>query len=173
MDRIKERELIDALPRERLADFIFMHLRNLWTVDGLYFLNIEDQWGTEKATEVDRRVWEVMGKIEARRLKNLLQITGSDVASMMKALLLSGWALDLEDKDVEVGEKRGIIRVTQCRVQTTRIAKGLGEFPCKSVRWGFLQSFAREFNPDIVVHCRLCPPDDHAENLWCEWEFYY
>ena len=48
---------------------------------------------------------------------------------------------------------------------------GLDEFECKPVRFGFLKSFAKEFNPNIEVICNVCPPDKHPEDLWCEWEF--
>jgi len=77
-----------------------MHLRDMWAVDGLYYLGIEENWGTEAATEIDRKVWEIMGKIEARKIKKLFDIKDSNIASVMKALSYSGWALDLEDKDI-------------------------------------------------------------------------
>lgn len=143
----------------------------MWAVDGFYFLFIEEQFGTETATEIDRKVWEIMGKIEARRIKKLFNINGKDIPSLMKALSYSGWALDLEDKEIIVEKDRGIIRNTKCRVQNTRLSKGLREFSCKPVRFGFLKSFAKEFNPDIVVTCNVCPPDKHPKDLWCEWEF--
>ena len=90
---------------------------------------------------------------------------------MIKALRFSGWALDLEDKEIVVEKEKAIVRNIRCRVQNTRITKGLDEFPCKKVRWGFLKSFAREFNPGIIVDCKVCPPDEHPSDLWCEWEF--
>ena len=148
-----------------------MHLRDMWAVDGLYYLGIEENWGTDAATEIDRKVWEVMGKIEARKIKKLFDIKGSDIASVMKALSYSGWALDLEDKEIIIKEDKGIVRNVKCRVQNTRLLKGLPEFRCKPVRFGFLLSFAKEFNPKIEVICNVCPPDKHPENLWCEWEF--
>jgi hypothetical protein len=163
--------LISEIPKDKLDDFIFMNLRNMWAVDGLYYLGIEEKSGVEDAAEIDRKVWEVMGKIEARKLKKFFDITGNDIPSMMKALQYSGWALDLENKEVIVEENRGIIRNVKCRVQNTRISKGLSEFGCKPVRWSFLKAFAKEFNPDIVVNCNVCPPDKHSDDLWCEWEF--
>lgn len=166
-----DRKLISEIPEDKLADFIFMHLRNMWAVDGLYYLGIEEDFGTEAATEIDIRVWEVMGKIEAKRIKKLFNITGSDIKSMIKALGYSGWALDLEDKEIIVEDDKAIVRNTKCRVQNTRIEKGLKEFGCKPVRFGFLKAFAKEFNPNIVVTCKLCPPNDHPKDLWCEWEF--
>jgi len=171
MKREEERKLLSEIPKDNLADFIFLHLRNLWAVDGLYYLGIEEEYGTETATEIDKKVWETMGKIEARKLKEFFNIKGNDIASMMKALQYSSWALDLEDKEVIIEEDRGIIRNIKCRVQNTRIEKGLDEFGCKPVRWGFLKAFAKEFNASIVVNCNICPPDKHPDDLWCEWEF--
>jgi hypothetical protein len=171
MSRKLDRKLINDLPKEKLADFIFLHLRNMWAVDGLYYLGIEEKFGTKAATEIDQKVWEIMGKIEARKLKDLLEIKKNDIPSMMKALQHSGWAMDLEDKEIIIENDKGVIRNVKCRVQNTRKKKGLSEFGCKPVRWGFLKSFAQEFNPNIEVDCKVCPPDNHPENLWCEWEF--
>ena len=171
MGREEDKKILSEIPGDKIPDFIFLHLRDLWAVDGLYFLGIEKQFGTEAATEIDRKVWEAMGKIEARRLKEFLGLNGSDIPSMIKALRFSGWALDLEDKEIVVEKEKAIVRNIRCRVQNTRITKGLDEFPCKKVRWGFLKSFAREFNPDIIVDCNVCPPDEHPSDLWCEWEF--
>lgn len=148
-----------------------MHLRDMWAVDGLYYLFIEEKYGTEVATEIDRRVWEVMGKIEARKIKKLFDIKGNHISDVIYALRYSGWSMDLEDKEIEIKDDVGIIRNVKCRVQDTRLKKGLKEFACKPVRFGFLKSFAYEFNPDIEVKCNVCPPDEHPDDLWCEWEF--
>jgi len=171
MTRVEDVKHLTVLPKEQLAEFLFLHLRNLWTVDGLYFLGIEEAYGTEVATRIDAHVWEVMGKIEARKLKEFLKITADDIPSMMKALQYTTWALDLEDKEITVKKNRAVIRNVRCRVQNTRREKGLGEFVCKPVRFGFLKAFAKEFNPTIVVKCNVCPPDKHPKDLWCEWEF--
>ncbi len=169
--REKDRQKLMDMPKKELVDLMFMHIRNLWAVDGLYFLGIEERFGTEGATEIDRMVWNVMGKIEARRLKETLGIHENDIPAMIAALSASSWALDLEDREIELDKNRAVIRNTNCRTQKTRLKKGLEEFPCRMVRWDYLKTFAREFNEDIVVDCKVCPPGEHAENLWCEWEF--
>jgi Family of unknown function (DUF6125) len=173
MTRTDDKTLLDHLPKEKLPEYIFLQLRNLWTVDGLYYLGIEEQFGMETATHIDAKVWEVMGKIEARKLKEFLGITKTDIPSMMKALQYTTWALDLEDKEIIIQKEHALLRNTRCRVQNTRLRKGLPEFGCKPVRFGFLKAFAKEFNPDIVVTCTRCPPDEHPEDLWCEWTFTY
>ena len=169
--RKKDKEIINQIDKDKIAEFIFMHLRNMWAVDGLYYLFIEEEFGTIDATEIDRKVWEIMGKIEARKIKKLFNIKDSDVKTILNALKYSGWAMDLEDKEIIIKKDKGIVRNIKCRVQNTRLEKGLPEFGCKPVRLGFLKSFAKEFNPDIQVVCKVCPPDKHPDDLWCEWEF--
>jgi hypothetical protein len=171
MGREEDKAFLSKIPKEQLMDFLFLSFRNLWAVDGLYFLEIEKQWGIKAATEIDQTVWEIMGKIEARKLKEFFHIQGNDVAALMTALRYTCWALDLEESEIVLEKNRAVIRNTNCRVQKTRISKGLPEFGCKPVRLGFLKAFAKEFNPEIIVKCTVCPPDKHTETLWCEWEF--
>jgi hypothetical protein len=173
MSKNDDVKLLSQLPKEKIFEYIFMQLRNLWAADGLYFLRIEELYGTKVATKIDAQVWAVMGKIEARKLKEFLGIIGTDIPSMIKALQYTTWAFDLEDKEITIKKDHASIRNVHCRVQNTRIRKGLKEFGCKPVRFGFLKAFVKEFNPDIVVKCMICPPDKHPENLWCEWEFTY
>jgi len=100
MSRELDEKLIKNIPEEKLADFVFMHLRDMWAVDGFYYMFIEEKYGTEVATEIDRCVWEVMGKIEARKIKKLFDINGNTVSDVIKALRYSGWSMDLEDKEI-------------------------------------------------------------------------
>ena len=170
IDRQEERDLLAGMDDGRRTDLIFTHLRDMWAVDGLYYLGIEERFGTEAATEIDANVWRVMGKIEARKIKKLFGLGGS-LTDMVKGLKLSGWAMDLEDKEWEYHPGRIVLRNVECRVQNTRIKDDLPVFPCKKVRFGFLKSFAKEFSEDIVVDCIQCPPDDLKEGKWCEWVF--
>jgi hypothetical protein len=164
-------EMLRKLPKDTLFELFFQQIKNLWRVDGLYFLGIEEKFGTEAAAEIDADCWKVMGKLEARELKALLGVKEASVPALIETLKHTSWALYQIGKETEVSEKKGVFRVTDCRTQKTRIEKGLGEFPCKPVRCGFLKSFAEAFNPNIRVVCRVCPPDKHAEKCWCEWEF--
>jgi hypothetical protein len=170
-EREEEKNLLSEIGEERFAELTFMHLRNMWAVDGLYFLGIEEQFGTEAATQIDANVWKIMGKIEGRRLKKFLDL-GDNLPSMIKGLKYSGWAMDLEDKEWEELEDGSILlRTVECRIQNTRKKDGLDVFPCKRVRWGFLKAFAKVFNENIEVICNQCPPDELETGKWCEWVF--
>jgi len=167
----QDREMLQKTPKERLLDLFFYHIHNMWRVDGLYFLGIEERFGTEAATEIDTNCWRLMGKLEARELKNLLEIKDNSIPALMRVLRHTSWSLDQRDKQIEESEKRGVYRVTKCRTQENRIKKGLKEFPCRNVRFTYLKSFTEEFNPNIEVNCRICPPAKHPPDVWCEWEF--
>jgi hypothetical protein len=169
-----DKQMLVDLGADKLADLLLLHLRTLWTVDGLYFVNIEDAHGTEEATRIDANVWEITGKIEARRLKQFLGIQGdADLKTAFNANKLSGWALDLEGKEYsELKGDKMVMKNLECRIQKTRLSKDLGEFPCKKVRYGFLQAFFKEMNPNLQVDCIHCPPDEHPEGVWCHWEVF-
>jgi len=166
-----DRNWLLSFPKEKLIDLLFLQIRNIWRVDGLYFLGIEEKFGTEAATTIDKNCWSILAKLEARALKELLELKDNDLKSFMAALRATSWALYQEAKEWKVESDRAVFKVVSCRTQKARIRKGLGEFPCKQVRWPYLKEFAKEFNPEIEVKCVVCPPDKHEEDRWCEWEF--
>ncbi|MGB9777876.1 MAG: DUF6125 family protein [Candidatus Bathyarchaeales archaeon] len=169
---IEDREMLAKMPMEKLLDYFFLQIRNLWRVDGLYFLGIEKKFGTEAATEIDAGVWEVMAAIEAKSLQKMFNVSENpDVATIMELLRKSSWALDQPFKTVEISGKKAVLRINRCRTQETRLSKGLNEFPCKKVRFGYLKNFAKTLNPKVEVNCIVCPPDKHPKDLWCKWEF--
>jgi len=164
-------EMLGSMPKEKLLELLFLHIKSLWRVDGLYFLGIEEKIGTEKATEIDASCWKIIGKLEARELKDLFDVDETNVVSLIETLKKTSWALYQTDKESEATVNKGVFRVIHCRTQETRIKKGLEEFPCKHVRFGYLRGFANEFNPNIEVLCKKCPPSPRSEKAWCEWEF--
>lgn len=164
-------EMLNKMPKETLLSLFHMHIRNLWRVDGLYFLGIEEKFGTEAATQIDTNCWKLLGKHEAQELKSLLKIEKNDIPALMYALRNTSWSLYQEEKQVETSPSKGVYRVTKCRVQEARIAKAVGVFPCKNVRFSYLKAFVNEFNSNITVTCRTAPPDQRCQGVWCDWEF--
>ena len=169
---LQDREMLEKMPKEKLFDYFFLQIRNIWRVDGLYFLGIEKKFGTEAATEIDAGVWETMAAIEAKSLQRMFKISENpDLATVIGLLRKSSWTLDQPFKTIEASDKRATLSIDKCRTQEARLSKGLREFPCKKVRFGYLRTFANTLNPKIEVNCLVCPPDEHPKNLWCRWEF--
>lgn len=169
---VEDRKMLDSMLHGKLLDYLFLQVRNLWRVDGLYFLGIEKKFGTEAATEIDARVWEAMAGIEARTLQKTFKVEENpDIVKIMELLQKSSWALDQPFKTVETSSRKAVLGVERCRTQETRLGKGLTEFPCKKVRYGYLKNFAKTLNPKVKVKCLVCPPDEHPKDSWCKWEF--
>ena len=163
--------MLAEMSAERLLDCFFFQIRNIWRVDGLYFLGIEEKFGTEAATEIDAQVWESMAAIEAKGLQRLFKVGENPGVAMIVDLLgKSSWALDQPFKTFETSNNHVILSVDRCRTQEVRLGKNLPEFPCKKVRYGYLKNFAKTLNPRVEATCLVCPPDEHPENLWCKWE---
>ncbi|MDH5793960.1 MAG: DUF6125 family protein, partial [Candidatus Bathyarchaeota archaeon] len=121
----KDREMLAKMPMEKLLNFFFLQIRNLWRVDGLYFLGIEKKFGTEAATEIDSGVWEAMAQIEARSLQKMFQIgENPDIPIIVDILRKSSWALDQPFKAIEVSDKRALLSIDRCRTQEARLSKG-------------------------------------------------
>jgi len=168
----EDREMLAKMSKEKLLNLFFLQIRNVWRVDGLYFLGIEKRFGTDAATEIDAGVWEAMAAIEAKSLQKMFNVgENPDIQTIMNLLCRSSWALDQPFKTVEVSNMRAILSIDRCRTQETRLSKGLSEFPCKKVRFGYLKNFGKALNPEVEVSCVVCPPDKHPKDLWCKWEF--
>jgi hypothetical protein len=166
-----DRKMLEEMKKETLLELFAVQVRNIWRVDGLYFLGIEGKYGTDSATEIDADCWRVMGKIEARQLKKIFKVKDVNPDSLLYLLRNTSWALDVIRKEHESSPGKTTFRVVKCGTQETRIKKKLEIFPCKKVRQGYLEAFARELDPGIEVTCITCPPDEPASGVWCEWEF--
>jgi len=57
-------------------------------IDGLWFMKTEDESDFKKALEIDRKVWEIVPKIQARELKSLVGIENNGLMALMQALEL-------------------------------------------------------------------------------------
>jgi Family of unknown function (DUF6125) len=168
----EDRKTLAEMSMEKLFDYFFLQIRNIWRVDGLYFLGIEKKFGTEAATEIDAGVWESMAAIEAKSLQRMFKVEENpDMTTIIDLLHKSSWALDQPFKTIEIGDERATLSIDRCRTQEARLSKSLCEFPCKKVRFGYLKNFAKTLNPKAEVNCLVCPPDEHPKDLWCEWEF--
>ena len=168
----EDRKTLAGMSMEKLLDYFFLQIRNIWRVDGLYFLGIEKKFGTEAATEIDAGVWESMAAIEAKSLQRMFKVEENpDIRTIIDLLRKSSWALDQPFKTIEISDRQAVLSIDRCRTQEARMSKDLCEFPCKKVRFGYLRKFAKTLNPKVEVNCLVCPPDQHPENLWCRWEF--
>jgi len=57
-----------TLNDKQVAEFYY---RSYTTVDGLWFMKVEEKYGFHEALRIDNEVWKVLPKIQARMLKSM------------------------------------------------------------------------------------------------------
>jgi hypothetical protein len=72
--------------------------RSYFAVDGLWFMMAEKMFSFDEALMLDKEVWSVLPKIQARKIKELLSIDGDGIFNFKKAL---GQRFDMEEYDYE------------------------------------------------------------------------
>jgi hypothetical protein len=76
--------------------------RSYTSVDGLWFMMIEEKYGFEEALERDEAVWKVLPKIQARALKQMMNLDrGLDglQEAVAARMALEGFGFDLETSE--------------------------------------------------------------------------
>ena len=163
---------LSQLSKEELIEMIRMFGDNALTIDGLWFTGVEDKFSLDTAVEIDTLTWEKYGAIEARRIKERMNIKEEGLDGLTRALNFQIWLLAKGfDYKIERDGDILVITVTDCRPQKVRIKNGRGEFPCKPVGVALFREFAKVFGENIKMSCLVCPPDKHPEDVWCSWAF--
>jgi hypothetical protein len=162
---------IDDLSPEKLLELARTFAKNWLAHDGLWFQAVERAHGLEHAIDLDAEAWSRFSPLEARRIKELLDMEERPgLEGLAAALEYRLYAvLNRQTSVMEGGRLR--FYMNDCRVQSARKRKGLDDFPCKKVGIVEYSSFAREIDPRIETRCIACPPDDHPDTYFCGWEF--
>ncbi len=85
------------LGKEQIIEYL---RRSYATVDGLWFVKVEDNYGFDVALEIDEEVWKVLPKIQARMLKsmgNMEQGMGALFECLTTKLTVEGFRFKTED----------------------------------------------------------------------------
>ncbi len=126
--------------------------RSYFAVDGLWFVKLEERSSFEQALQVDREVWEIMGKIQARKARELVRLSGEPLDDVVQCLALKfaaeGHEYELRRPSAEVAEV--VIRVCpwlEIMRQSGRehLAAQVGRAICATEG----HAWAREFGPGL------------------------
>lgn len=167
-----EIEKISDLSREKLLELLQIFAKNWLAHDGCWFLAIEKIFGMEQAIEFDREAWRFFTVIEARRIKEFLNLPEKDggLDALKKALQFRLYAV-INEQDTRFEDDVLLHYVKTCRVQQARKRKGLPDFPCQSVGLIEYSLFAKEIDSRIETESISCPPNVSNLDYYCVWKF--
>lgn len=149
---------------------IGMLRRSYGAVDGLWFVKCEQRLGFEAALALDDEVWQVMPKLQARRARELLGLSGNTLAELGQALGLKLTAEGHEFR-VQQAEQRLEVRITKCpwrealaKAGRLSLAEQIASHICANECRGWAAEFGRE--GEFLVERSLC-----AGGSACAFEF--
>jgi len=95
-------------------DKIKLQEKELTALDGLWFLEVEKQWGYEAANKINREVWRRCGPILVREMKRMFRIEGKTFAEVRilfgSILELDGTTFTFESSD----DQHLVVRISRC-----------------------------------------------------------
>jgi hypothetical protein len=162
---------LEELPKDTLVELARMYARNWQTLDGLWFGNVEAQYGLEAAAKLDLKNWERQSVIEAERIKKVLNLNEGGLLSVLTVLSFMSWQLVSPIFECEAeSPQRIVFYYPRCSIQEARKRQGKEEFLCKPMKLLLLSNIAKVVEPRAAVNCLVCPPDPHPDDFWCKWE---
>ncbi len=164
-------EFLSALTKEQLLDLIEVYAKNWLALDGVWFQSIEDKLGMDEAMEHDARAWERFTAIEARRIKQFLNLPEyAGLAGLRDALRLRFYA-NINASEIILDDTSLLYKMKECRVQKARRRKQMSYHPCKPVGIIEYSGFAKVIDPRIKCECLSCYPDIEDQSCSCSWLF--
>ena len=142
------------------AQKVEMLRRSYMAVDGLWFVIDEQRQGFAEALAADEEVWRIMPKIQARKAREVLGITGSSLADLAECLGLK-LACEGHDFAVHLEPDRLEIAVSHCawhdvfeKAERLHIAQDIARNICVNEGEGWAREFGRSFEFDLAgSHC--------------------
>ena len=146
--------------------------RTFYTIDGLWFLAVEDKYGFETAFEMNQVVWQQASPIIGRRLLKNLDIKDRPPLQALIALILADPLMYVHRPEVvTLTDTKAVFRCTECPIQVARIRDGKGVYNGVPGCSLLFESYAELIDPRIKVNCVACAPNPDEPEYWCEWGF--
>ena len=169
LSKIQTEKLL-KLSKNELLEYIDMLQKNWWNLQNNYILYINNEYGEEAAVKADAHCFPANARVQMYRLRKMFGLK-DDLQSLMDAMALSTIWANADYDILKLDKEKFRIKVTNCHQQVRRLEDGLGEIACKPAGIAICEAAARVINPTTRVTCLVCPPDEHPEDVWCEWEF--
>jgi len=94
---------------------LIQYLRRSYTAtDGLWFMIVEQAHDFEHALALDEQVWQIMPKIQARKAREVLDISGNSLDDLIACFTLKLQA-DGHQFDIERGDNQVQFIITRCK----------------------------------------------------------
>ena len=149
-------------------DILVQYLRRSYhAVDGLWFLQVEGTQGFERALEMDRRVWEGLAKIQARKARELVGCAGNGADVLARCFSLK---LTADGHQFDLATGAGAIRfiITGCpwlellrKSNGENLASQIALAICATEGRVWCAEFGGEY--EFTIPAMKCAGNEHCE----------
>jgi hypothetical protein len=138
--------------------------RSYFALDGLWFMMIEEESSFDKALEIDENVWRILPKIQARKVKELLDLEGIGLADFLRAIKVKLEAEEYDYEERPLGTDHVQIVIRSCpwyailrKANREHLAPRIADAICSLEFRVWLNEFGRELN--FGIESRRCTGD--------------
>jgi len=164
-------KVIEKLKKEDLLKLIDIYSKNWLAMDGVWFQSIENKYGMAEAVQHDENAWRHFTVIEAKRIKEFLNLPEAAGLDGLKQALGFRMYANINDDEIIIKDNTLTYRTLDCRVQNARKRKGMEFHPCKSVGIIEYTYFAKTIDSRFQCEAISCYPDVMDEACNCAWKF--
>lgn len=157
------------LTKDELVDLIEEYTKLYITLDGLWFLSVENRYGHDVAAKLDVEVWKSLSQREAKRIRNKRKIAGSGIEAVIEAFKFRPNFLIKEYEVIREGNK-AIFRVTKCRSLHAMERDKREVSSCIMVLENTYPEFVRAIDSNVKFRVLKAPPRKSADETCCEFE---
>lgn len=163
---------IGDLPKEKLVELCSLYAKNWLATDGLWFQGVERHYGFDEALQIDKEMWERLTVIEARRVRDFLELPEAPGLMGLRQALQFRLYAPLNQCETYFDGDALLYKVVSCRVQHARERKNMAYHTCKPVGLIEYSLFAKTIDERIETECVSCHPEVTDPSCNCCWKFY-
>lgn len=164
-------QALESLSKEQLIELIGIYSKNWLVMDGVWFQSVEQKCGMDEAMYHDEQAWKRFTIIEAKRIKQFLNLPDQAGLEGLKQALTLRFYANINEDEIIIKGNTLLYRTLDCRVQTARKRKGMPFHPCKPVGIIEYTGFAQTIDSRFTCECISCYPDMTDETCACSWLF--
>jgi hypothetical protein len=148
-------------------DIIRLIKSSLTAIDGLWFLEVEKEFGFEKAFEIDLGVWKKYGPVMIKRIMKMLSITDTGLDSFIRVLEvlceIDGTRFSVKERS----ESEAVLAIEHCPWhENLKRSKRENLVRCDMVDKTIFPEWTRAFNHALKLELFRSIPEGHGQCLW-------
>ena len=131
--------------------------RSYMAVDGLWFMMVEKEFDFETALKIDVAVWEVLPKIQVRKILELTGYSGSSASEFLPVLNIKFGLEEYDYKIIESSADRLEVKIKKCpwvellrKSDRLKLAERIGREICTLDLNGWANAFHKDLQLEWI-----------------------